>query len=88
MAQSDSVWTLPYVNNFNTQENGDDRTTTDTDGDDFIRAFDRKRIAINSNGSWGTPDDWLFTPEMTWKAQRICPTGGAVSRAISAASAS
>ena len=70
MAQSDSVWTLPYVNNFNTQEDFNQLTAKDADGDGTTWAFDSNRFATNSGGSWGKPDDWLFTPVFKMTADR------------------
>jgi hypothetical protein len=69
-AQSSDAKTLPYVNNFDSQDDFNQFTVKDVDGDGSTWAFDSNRQAANSSGTWGTPDDWLISPALKMSADR------------------
>lgn len=61
---------LPFVATFDTQDDFDQFLVKDNDNDGLTWVYDSSAGTAVSGGSWGTPDDWMITPEFVMEGGR------------------
>ena len=69
-AGAEGATPLPFSTSFDSPNDFDAFTVLDKDNDGSTWSYDYANSAVTSGGSWGIPNDWMFTPEFTLKAGR------------------